>query len=411
MAKKVRGFSLAWCTTLCMFECSSWDAFVQKVCRKLGVPSIAKIVAESDGAEVEDVDELMTGDKLIVFIDSAEEPSTPAFPAAASGSTSQTDTRPDTSPHTSLGAGVQPLVLSPVQAKVHEHATKLRKRNAAADVGACLVLIQKLAANAEKAEAKFRSIRLTIPKIAATVSRHPAAIDILAELGLVAQSCAVDSDSSGPVDSKIMQELSLQHEFMVLPRGQSLTLSAAELQQVLSPHLSWAEARTSTVSGTAGYAAVKSQLAQVRKEYGKSDVSQVPAGERYKLYPVYMAAEAVFMRKQASATPVPRCPELSRDPHTRGAVTSDGDAVADEDEGATASAAGGAAAGADFSEDDIIAELGGKEELAGAQALLAAAGGATSKSMAQYVSRHCATFTSRQLSLFIFAERKRLLPN
>ena len=355
---------------------------MQKVCQKLAISSVGKIVAESDGAEVEDVEELMTGDRLIVY---STESAQLSSPAAASGSGATAHGESSEHDETIATAEEAGGAWSQLQLQVHNLASELKRRNAAADVGACLTLIQKLAANAEKDDAKFRSIRLTIPKIASTVSRHPAAIEILRVLGLRPQTTALDSDAPGPVDAARLDELGLQHEFLVLPRGSSLRLGQQELQDVLSPHLRWAESRTSSVSGSAGYAAVKSQLAQVRRQYGKDDISQVPVAERYKLYPVYMAAEAAFERKRAAATPVPRAPEVSRDPHTRGTVTA-GESAGGEVEDASPST-GGAAAGGEFTEDDIVAELGGADKLAGAQALLAAAGGATSKSMAQYVHR------------------------
>ncbi len=380
-SRNLFGVSALFCT------CRSWEAFLAKISGKFGVENISKITAESDGAEIEDIEELMSGDRLIVHVtDSASSPlDRPASMQDHAATSSSQATQ-----HTAEASGqAGSVVSSALHAEVDRLAAKLRTRNAASDVGACLSLIQKLASNAERPESKFRSIRLTIPKIAASLSRHPAAIQLLQVLGFEPSRCALDSDATSPVDADKLAELQLEHEFLVLPHGESLKLSTSELELVLTPHIQWAQARTSTVSGSAGYAAVKSQLAQVRKEYGKDDVSQVPSSERYKLYPVYMAAEAAFKRRQASAAPVARCPEVFQDPHMRSAGPSDDDSSPSDEQGDASSGAGGAASGGDFTEDDIVTELGGKDGLAGAQALLAAAGGATSKSMAQYVVFAC----------------------
>jgi hypothetical protein len=158
--------------------CSTWQTFTVKACKKVGISVCGSITAESDGAEIEGIEELMTGDKLFLHPSSASahelQASTGSQGGAAATKTDFADVQP-------AGAAIPEIgtLNSPLEVEVDALVLKLRKRNAAADVHACLSLIVKLAANASRPEPKFRSIRLTIPKIASVVSRHPAALQLL----------------------------------------------------------------------------------------------------------------------------------------------------------------------------------------------------------------------------------------
>ena len=359
--------------------CSTWETFLEKVCKKLGIDAIQSIQAESDGAEVEDVEELMTGDKLLVCpVTGGAAEAKQAAPAIAAGSTEEDE-----------------VALSPAAAAIDEAALSLRKRNGAGDVAACLRLVQKLINNARKPEAKFRSVRLTRRRIADAVSRHPQAIAMLAaagvspaQEGLTPPAAGMDKGgATAPAagagdDDPTPESLGLSHSFMVLPLQDSITLTAEELSQVLEPHLAWADRHTSTVAGSASYNMAKRELAKVRAAHGVSDAGSVPSDERWKLYPVYLAAKAKFDKACETAAPVPRQAEVSDDPHTRGAVIGTGDAVPPPEPPALGTAA---STGGDMTQDDIVAQLGGTEALGAAQALLTAAGGPTSQAMAKCV--------------------------
>lgn len=373
--------------------CSSWEDFTAKVCAKLGIEALHCVVGEEDGAELDDVEELMSGDRLVVYQEAPASTTPGAVAASAGEGKHEADEAPST---VSDGPDSAPAALSEVAAAIDDAALSLRKRNGASEVAACLNMLSKLIANAHKGDAKFHTIRLTHPRIAGALARHPQGVAMLAAAGFHPSAAPLGAEaptategksadrsaaSTGGGDAPSVESLGLTHEFMVLPATSELRISVPELEQTLAPHLAWAERHTSSVAGSASYNLAKRELAKVRAEHGVSDAGSVPSDERWKLYPVYLAAKAKFDAQCAAAGPVERCPSVSNDPHLRGVEVAEAAAVEDSQPAA-------AGAGGDEMDDaEILEQLGGPEGLGQAQALLTAAGGTNTKAQAKYAFR------------------------
>lgn len=370
-------------------ETDSWEDFTAKVCAKLGIEALHCVVGEEDGAELDDVEELMSGDRLVVYQEAPASTTPGAVAASAGEGKHEADEAPST---VSDGPDSAPAALSEVAAAIDDAALSLRKRNGASEVAACLNMLSKLIANAHKGDAKFHTIRLTHPRIAGALARHPQGVAMLAAAGFHPSAAPLGAEaptategksadrsaaSTGGGDAPSVESLGLTHEFMVLPATSELRISVPELEQTLAPHLAWAERHTSSVAGSASYNLAKRELAKVRAEHGVSDAGSVPSDERWKLYPVYLAAKAKFDAQCAAAGPVERCPSVSNDPHLRGVEVAEAAAVEDSQPAA-------AGAGGDEMDDaEILEQLGGPEGLGQAQALLTAAGGTNTKAQAK----------------------------